>query len=190
MLRVYYSATESSWGTIPLKLKAALPASAIISVASKQSRLKKGKNFAVCFSRYNAQKEIESSTPSQSQSQSAKTQFQQFQQRLSTASGRLPRLTYKRSQSHSRREGAAVALSGYLSANSSDAGDGDGEGAGAGASGGGGDGDGDGDGDDDCDKVMKLKAPDVNTRIVWVTILERMISLYRQRLHSYTHLHD
>ena len=51
-----------------------------------------------------------------------------------------------------------------MSANSSDAGDGNI----------------DGDETDECVKVMKLRAPDVNTRIIWVTMIERILQLYHQ----------
>jgi hypothetical protein len=42
ILRIYYKNIESSWGTIPLKLKAEIPIASIISVAAVGSKINKG----------------------------------------------------------------------------------------------------------------------------------------------------
>lgn len=45
VLKIYYKSIESSWGTIPLKLKAAIPIAAIVSVTTVGSKIKRGRKF-------------------------------------------------------------------------------------------------------------------------------------------------
>ena len=52
VLRIFYKAVGSSWGTVPLKLKASIPISAVQTVTFNANRVKKGKQFKVVFNRH------------------------------------------------------------------------------------------------------------------------------------------
>ena len=113
VLRIFYKAVGSSWGTVPLKLKAAIPISAIQMATFNANKVKKGKQFKVVFSR-------------------------------------------------NGRPASGGGGSGYVSAQSSDAGGSDNGGTGGG------------------EKVMSLKAESVQLRLLWVALIEKALAIFRQ----------
>ena len=50
-LRIFYKAVETTYGTVPHKLKASIPISAIQAVKFNASKIRKGKQFKVVFNR-------------------------------------------------------------------------------------------------------------------------------------------
>jgi hypothetical protein len=108
-LRIFYKAVETTYGTVPFKLKASIPISAIQTVRFNASKIRKGKQFKVVFNRSN--KVV---------------------------------------------GGGGTLTSGYMSAQSSDAGDSDRE----------------------EEKTMSLKAETVQERLLWVALLEHALKLF------------